>query len=138
MTIQTQDIDLFRSSLPGGSLSLSGRRGTESLAALRSFLDKSVRMMRDSGPPAPLFYHYDEYLADVPDKDPEHHYYGIQEPRVCAEEDDHCWKPDISYPCGPPGHVHSLAFCQEFWSLTPMDRHQKLLLGSLCKHCLGP
>ena len=34
--------------------------------------------------------------------------------------------------------MHELAFCQEFWYLTPMERHQKLLPGSLCKHCLGP
>ena len=33
MTLQTQDADLFRSSLPGGSLSLSGRIGMESLVA---------------------------------------------------------------------------------------------------------
>ena len=138
MTLQTQDTEFFRLSLPGGSLSLSGRRGTENLDAHRSFLDESIRTLVDNGPPVPLFYHYDDYLVDLPDKDPEHHYYGIQQQRVCAEEDDHWWEPEISYPCGLPGHVHKLAFCQEFWSMTPMDKHQKLLPGSLCKHCLGP
>ena len=82
MTLQTQDIDLFKSSLPGESLSLSIRRGTEGLVALRSFLVESIRPMRDNEPPVPLFYPYDDYLVDVPDKDPEHQYYGIQQPRV--------------------------------------------------------
>ena len=138
MTLQTQDIDLFRSSLPRGSLSLSRRRDTESLAALRSFPGESIWILRDSRPPVPLFYHYDEYLVDVPDKDLEHQYYEIQEPRVCAEEDDLWWEPNLSHPCGLPGQVHNLAFCQEFWAMSPIDRHQKLLPGSLCKHCLGP
>ena len=138
MTLQTQDTESFRLSLPGGSLSLSGRRGTESLDALRSLLDESTQTLVDNGPPVPLFFHYDDYLVDLPDKDSEHHYYGIQQPRVCAEEDDHWWDPEISYPCGLPGHMHKLAFCQEFWYKTPMDRHQKLLPGSLCKHCLEP
>ena len=108
MTLQTQDADLFRSSLPGESLSLSGRRGTESLDALRSFLDESIRTLMDNGPPFPLFYHYDGYLVDLPDKDPEHHFYGTQQPRVCAEEDDYWWEPEISYPCGLPGQVSFL------------------------------
>ena len=41
MTLQTQDIESFRLSLPGGSLSLSSRRGTETLAGLRRFLDET-------------------------------------------------------------------------------------------------
>ena len=42
MTLQTQDIESFRLSLPGGSLSLSGRRGTETLAGLQRFLDETI------------------------------------------------------------------------------------------------
>ena len=97
MTLQTQDSEFFRVS-PGGGLSLSGRRGTEALAGLRRFLDETIRAVVYSGPPVPLFFHYDGYLVDLPDKDPEHHYYGIQQPRVCAEEDDHWLDPEISYP----------------------------------------
>ena len=101
MTLQTQDIESFRV-FPGGNLRLSGRRSTETLAGFRRFLDETARDIVDSGPPAPLFFHY----------------YGIQQLRVCAEEEDHWWDPEISYPCGLPGHVHELAFCQEFWTGT--------------------
>ena len=136
-TLHSQDAESFRES-PGGGLSPSTRRGKEILVGLRRFLRETERKIVDSGPPAPLYFHYTGYLVDLPDKDPEHHYYGIQQPRVCAVEDDYWWDPRLSYPCGLPGHVHELAFCQEFWYLTPMERHQKLLPGSLCKHCLGP
>ena len=136
-TLQVQDSESFRDSR-GGNLSLSNRRGTETLAGLRRFLRDTAKKIAKSGSPVPLYFHYTDYLVDVPDKDPEHHYYGIQQPRVCAEEDDMWWDPSLSYPCGLPGHVHELAFCQEFWHLTPEERHQKLLPGSICKHCLGP
>ena len=51
---------------------------------------------------------------------------------------DMWWAPGLTHPCGLLGHVHSLAFCEEFWSMSPMDRHRKLLPGSVCKSCLGP
>ena len=136
-TLHSQDTESFRES-PGGNLSPPTGRGTETLAGFLRFLKETAKEIVDSGPPAPLYFHYTGYLVDLPYKDPEHYYYGIQQPRVCAEEDDHWWDPRLSYPCGLPGHVHELAFCQEFWYLTPMEWHQKLLPGSLCKHCLGP
>ena len=57
---------------------------------------------------------------------------------MIPSRDDMWWDPSLTHPCGLPGHVHELAFCQEFWYLTPEERHQKLLPGSICKHCLGP
>ena len=102
-TYQIQDTESFRDS-PVGNLSLSTRRGTETLVGLRRFLRDTARKIAESGPPVPLYFHYTDYLVDVPDKDPEHHYYGIQQ--LCAEEDDRWWDPSLSYPCGLPGHVH--------------------------------
>ena len=134
-TLQEQDSDLFRDSL-GKNCSPSIRRGTETLGSLRKFLKETATSIAESGPPVPLYYHYTDYLVDVPEKDPEHHYYGIQQPRVCAEEDDRWWDPSLTYPCGLPGHVHELAFCQEFWYLAPEERHQKLLPGSICVYCI--
>ena len=43
-----------------------------------------------------------------------------------AEEDDIWWAPGLTYPCGIPGHVHNLGVCEEFWMMSPMDRHKKL------------
>ena len=65
-------------------------------------------------------------------------YYNVQVARVDALEDDKWWAPGLSYPCGLPGHLHSLAVCGEFWGMEPGDRHIKLHSGSVCKNCLGP
>ena len=103
---------------------------------LRRYLECTIQVLRDDGPPAPMVYRYDG------DKDPEancedmlHVYYNIQE--LYAEEDDFWWAPGLTYPCGIPGHIHSLGVCEEFWTMTPMDRHRKLHPGSVCKSCLG-
>ena len=89
-TLQVQDSESFRDS-QGENFSLSSRRGTETLVGLRKFLRKTAKKIAESGPPVPLYFYYTDNLVDVPDKDPEHHYYGIQQPRVCAEEDDMWW-----------------------------------------------
>ena len=78
------------------------------------------------------------YLEQRAHKDVVSSYYSIQEPRVYALEDDEWWELGLSYPCGLPGHLHSLAVCGEFWGMEPGDRHVKLHPGSVCKNCLGP
>ena len=106
----------------------------ESLGVLCAYLVNMIQRLKNAGPPAPL-YQEDDHSGDCMDS--EYEYYNIQVPRVCAIEDDEWWAPGLSYPCGLPGHVHSLAVCPEFWSMAPMDRHNKLLPGSICKNCMG-
>ena len=108
----------------------------ESLRALHAYLVNMIQGLKDAGPPAPL------YQEDEDDDEecvgPEYEYYNIPVPKVCAVDGDEWWAPGLSYPCGLPSHVHSLAVCPEFWGMTPMDRYSKLHPGSVCKNCLGP
>ena len=114
-------------------------RGAESLQVLCNYLVNMIQELRDAGPPAPLIYQGEEDDNDeMQYEDVEHIYYNIQEARAYALEGDEWWAPGLSYPCGIPGDVHSLAVCTEFGSLDPKDRHSKLHPGSVCKMCLGP
>ena len=119
-TLQHRDVEGNRQKMIRSGLSPSRGRGSEALKVLCSYLEHTILALRDAAA-----------YEDV-----EHVYYCIQEPRLNAEGDDVWWAPGLTYPCGIPGHIHSLAVCEGFWTMAPMNRQRKLHPGS--SHAWAP
>ena len=116
-TLQWQEEEGFRQEIGKKHLDPSRRRGAEILMALCTYLEQLIQGLRSAGPPAPFVYYHDE--DDY--KDEVSSYYSIQVDRAYALEDDEWRAPRLSYPCGLPGHLHSLAVCGEFWGMESGD-----------------
>ena len=118
-TLQPLDLEGCQQEINRKQLRPSREGVAKSLRALRAYLVNMIQGLKDAGPPAPL------YQEDEDDDEecvgPEYEYYNIPVPKVCAVDGDEWWAPGLSYPCGLPGHMHSLAVCPEFWGMTPMD-----------------